>query len=46
MRNIILPLVSFVLFLSACGIEPSNNSFSLIKEDEKKNKCFIKQNVC
>jgi len=36
MRNIILPLVSFVLFLSSCAVEPSNNSFSLIKEDEKK----------
>ena len=36
MRNIILPLVSFVLFLSSCAVEPSNNSFSLINEDEKK----------
>ena len=36
MRNIILPLVSFVLFLSSCAVEPSNNSFSLIEEDEKK----------
>ena len=36
MRNIILPLVSFMLLLSACVTEPSNNSFSLIEEDEKK----------
>ena len=50
MRNIILPLLSLVLFLSACGIEPRNNSFSLIEEDEKKitallNKMSIEEKV-
>ena len=50
MRNIILPLVSFVLFLSSCAVEPSNNSFSLIKEDEKKisallNKMSVEEKV-
>ena len=50
MRNIILPLLSLVLFLSACGIEPSNKSFSLIKEDEKKisallNKMSVEEKV-
>ena len=50
MRNIILPLLSLVLFLSACGIEPSNKSFSLIEEDEKKisallNKMSVEEKV-
>ena len=50
MRNIILPLLSLVLFLSACGIEPRNNSFSLIEDDEKKitallNKMSIEEKV-
>ena len=50
MRNIILPLVSFMLLLSACGTEPSNNSFSLIEEDEKKitallNKMSVEEKV-
>jgi len=50
MRNIILPLLSFVLFLSACEIEPNNKSFSLIEEDEKKitallNKMSVEEKV-
>ena len=50
MRNIILPLVSFMLLLSACGTEPGNNSFSLIEEDEKKitallNKMSVEEKV-
>ena len=43
MRNIILLLVSFVLFLSSCAVEPSNNSFSLIEEDEKKISALLKK---
>ena len=50
MRNIILPLVSFMLLFSACGTEPGNNSFSLIEEDEKKitallNKMSVEEKV-